>query len=135
MKRLWLIAIAFLILVPLCDLLWFHTIFPVPPVEHLGTSIRDVANALQPDTVRFHRSGLYVFYFYDRNQRVFIKEINGEWAVLGWAQLDRHMPTAEEIDWMVLMGRLYMERVKQKPLWDNRMKAYDPLTGEEMKIR
>ena len=135
MKRLWLIAIAFLILTPLCDLLWFHTIFPAPPVEHPGTSIRDVANSLQPDTVRFHRSGLYVFYFYDRNQKVFIKEINGEWAVFGWTQLNPHMPTCEEIDWMVLMGRVYMERVRQKPLWDNRMKAYDPLTGEEMKIR
>jgi len=135
MNRVWIIVIAFLILVPVCDIIWFHTIFPTPYDAPRDVSIKDVAAAMEPDAIQFHRSGLYVFFFYERNQKIYIKELNGEWAVMGWGPIKPHKPTAQEMDWMIAMGRIYMETVKQKPLWDNRLKAYDPLTGEEIKIR
>ena len=134
-QKAWIIAIAFLILVPLCDIIWFHTIFPTLYDAPRKVSIKDVAAAMEPDTIKFHRDGMYIFYFYERNQRVYIKELNGEWSVLGWGPIEPRKMTAEEMDWMITMGRVYTETVKQKPLWDNRLKAFDPLTGREIKIR
>ena len=106
LSKAWIIALSFLILVPICDIIWFHAIFPAPYVIRRKVSIKDVADNLGPDTIRFRRDGLYVFYFYEKNQKVYIKELNGEWSIIGWGPIEPRKMTAEEMDWMIMMGRV-----------------------------